>query len=166
MGRIGYRRVGLQCTDDLNERHHRNRIEEVGAHDAIGALGRRGNRGDRNRRGVACHDATVGHDVVELGEQRRLVVDGLTDRFDDDLAIAHGLEIGREGDATEDDVGRLLELALLLLLGEGGLHALLGHAQDLVVSVDNKHVATRLGANFSDSRAHEPAAHNTKTIHV
>ena len=65
---------GLLAFDDLDQRHHRGRVEVVEADHLFGAQGGVGDLGDRQRGGVRGEDRVPGRARVELGE------DGLLDR--------------------------------------------------------------------------------------
>jgi hypothetical protein len=48
-GGLNGRVVGLQAADHLDQRHHRHRVEEVHADEALRVLRRRGELRDRDR---------------------------------------------------------------------------------------------------------------------
>ena len=50
--------------DDLEQPHHRRRVEEVHADHALGCVARRGDRGDRQRRGVRRQHAVLADDLA------------------------------------------------------------------------------------------------------
>ena len=58
--------AGLQAKDDFHQRHHRHRVEEVHADEAVGALGRCCQLGDADRTGVGGHDHLGREHTVEL----------------------------------------------------------------------------------------------------
>ena len=60
--------VGGRRPHELDERKHRNRVEEVHPDDALGMLQRRRHLADRERRRVRDEQALLGDDVLERGE--------------------------------------------------------------------------------------------------
>ena len=60
--------VGLLALDDLEQRHHRDRVEEVEAHDPLRVLEVGGHLGDRQRRGVGRQHALGRDDLLDVRE--------------------------------------------------------------------------------------------------
>ena len=77
--------AGLVAADQLAQRHHRHRREEVGADDRLGPLGHRGDLGDRDRAGVGAEHRAVPADPVQLAEDLLLDLEALERRLDDDV---------------------------------------------------------------------------------
>src|SRR3546814_10976262 len=62
-------------SDHLDEAHHRRRVEEVDATDAVGALGDHRQLDDRERGGVGGEDGVVAHGGVGRAEQLVLALE-------------------------------------------------------------------------------------------
>ena len=126
--------AGARVVDDLDELHHRRRVEEVHADDVLRALGLRGEVGDAQRGGRRREDGARLADAVEVGEELVLDADLLRDGLDDDVDVAERLALGGPGESAEDRVGvALLEAALVDLAGEV-LGDLGGDGVDLVLA--------------------------------
>ena len=109
---------GVLADHDLDQRHHRCRVEEVEADDLVGAQGRFAHLGDRERRGVGGEDRVAGGGGIELAEDGLLDLDLLRHRLDHEVDVAE-LLVGRgAGDLAhhlgEAGVGLLLGQLLLL----------------------------------------------------
>ena len=64
--------VGDQRADQLDQRQHRDRVEEVQTQHALRVLGGRGDLHDRNAGRVGRqHRVGIGDDPVEFGEDAR-----------------------------------------------------------------------------------------------
>ena len=74
--------------------HHRHRIHEVHADDAVRPLGHAGDFGDRNRGGVAGEDGFGRSHLVELAEQLVLEFAVLGNGLDDELGAGRDGQIG------------------------------------------------------------------------
>ena len=86
--RRGQRRVvGLLALDDLQQRHHRDRVEEVEADDPLGVLEVGGHLRDRQRRGVRRQHALRRDDLLDVGEHRLLDRHLLEDRLDHEVGV-------------------------------------------------------------------------------
>ena len=103
---------GGDRADDLDELHHRRRVEEVDAAHQLGPLGGHGQFDDRQRRGVGGEDRVGLDDRVEFGEQRLLDGEVLDDALDHEVGERELGQIVGDGDAAEDReallVGQLL----------------------------------------------------------
>ena len=106
--------IGLLALDDLDQRHHRGRVEEVEADDLLGPQGRVAHLGDRERGGVGGEDRVPGRDRVELGVDLLLDLHLLRRRLDHEVDVAEGVVGGRALDQAHD----LLEPGVGLLLGQ------------------------------------------------
>ena len=103
------------AADQLDERHHRHRAEEVHPDEALAASrrDRRGERVDRDRAGVRGEDRGCGRERVELAPERLLDVDVLEHGLDDEIGVADGGQVRRRRHAAEDRVpGGLVQLSL------------------------------------------------------
>ena len=78
--------VGLRRAHELDEREHRDRVEEVHADDALGVLEVGAHLGDRERRRVRGEDALGRDDPLELGEDLLLHRHLLEDRLEHEVA--------------------------------------------------------------------------------
>ena len=76
-----------RAAHDLDEAHHRRRIEEVETEDALRAGRRLGDRGDRERARVRREDRVGRGDGVEHPEDRPLEVQILERGLDDDVGL-------------------------------------------------------------------------------
>jgi hypothetical protein len=70
--RVGDARLGHHALDHLDDLHHRHRVEEVVAGDALRPLALRGHRGHRERRGIGGEDAVLCDDSLQCLEQLSL----------------------------------------------------------------------------------------------
>ena len=152
--------VGEHRGDDLDERLHGRRVEEVDPEDAFGPRGGLGEADDRHRRGVRGEDrGRVGDDLVELGEDRLLDVLVLARGLDDELPVG---EIGDVGGEPQTRQRRLRlggrELALLHGLGQGLLDPSATGGNRVVADLGDDDVAAGLREHLGDARPHEPAA--------
>ena len=84
--------AGLLAGHDLEQAHERRRVEEVHAHDALGAGHGGGEVGDRQRRGVGGQHARRVDHVGQLPEQPALGFQRLGDGLDDQRARGQVLE--------------------------------------------------------------------------
>src|SRR3546814_9017246 len=72
--------AGREAADQLDQPHHRHRVEEMDANEAR-RIGRRlGKAGDRDRAGVGGEDRGVGKMLTDAGEDRALDFLALGDR--------------------------------------------------------------------------------------
>ena len=97
--------VRLGRVDDLDERHHRDRVEEVEADQALGVLQLRADLVDRERRGVGGEDRVVGDVLLDLGEDLLLDAELLEDGLDDPVAVGEVGLVGGAGDERLQPVG-------------------------------------------------------------
>ena len=102
VGRLDDLGVGLLALDDLDQRHHRGRVEEVEADDLLGPQRRVAHLGDRERRGVRGEDRVPRRDRVELGVDRLLDLHLLRRRLDHEVDVAERVVGGRPLDQADD----------------------------------------------------------------
>ena len=89
--------VGLRRLHDLDQRHDRDRVEEVEADEALGVLQLRADLVDRQRRGVGREDRVVGDVLLDLGEDLLLDAELLEHGLDDPVAVGEVGLVGRAG---------------------------------------------------------------------
>ena len=87
--------VGGRRAHELDEREHRDRVEEVHADDALRMPQLGCHLGDRQRRGVRDEQALLRDDLLERGEHLALDGDLLEDGLDHEVAAAEGSRVGR-----------------------------------------------------------------------
>jgi hypothetical protein len=110
--------TGQQARHELDERQDRHRVEEVHAHDLLGAPRRDRELHHRDRGGVGrLHGVRILHDLVQPAEQVHLGGLVLHDRLDHKLAVGEFVEVGRGADPPQR------------LLGVVDLSSVLGTAQ-------------------------------------
>lgn len=152
---------------DFDQLHERDGVEEVQTHEVLGALRGGGHVTDGQRRGVRREDRVLGADLVERREQLALDLEVLDDRLDDQIAVAHVGELGRERHTAQD--GGLVVLGELAL-GDGLAEELVDLALALgaggVVHLTHDHVQTRLGGDLGNARAHETATDDADLLDV
>ena len=78
------------AVDDLEQRHHRDRVEEVEADDPLGVLEVGGHLGDRQRGGVGGQHALGRDHGLDVGEDLLLDLHLLEDRLDDEVGVGEG----------------------------------------------------------------------------
>ncbi len=79
--------VGLRRLHDLDERHHRDRVEEVEADEALRMLQLRADRVDRQRRRVRGEHGRLRDVLLDIGEHVLLDTEFLEDGLDDPVAV-------------------------------------------------------------------------------
>ena len=89
--------IGVRRLHDLDQRHDRDRGEEVEAHEALGVRELRADLLDRERRGVRGEDGLGGDELLDLGEDVLLDLELLEDGLDDPVAVG---EVGLVGGAA------------------------------------------------------------------
>ena len=90
--------VGQRRAHELDEREHRDRVEEVHPHDALRVLEVGAHLRDRERRGVRREQALRRDDALELGEDLLLHRHLLEDRFEDEIRACEDLPARAAGD--------------------------------------------------------------------
>ncbi|MDT4846273.1 hypothetical protein FQZ97_802890 [compost metagenome] len=153
------------AADQFHQRHHRHRVEEVHADEAVGARGGGGQLRDRDRRGVRRDDHLGAHQLVHLLEDLELERVVLGGGLDDELRALQVVVVGRALDQRQRG-GLLLGRELFLLdqaveaardggdaLVDGGL----GH-------VDHHHVDARYRAGLGDAVAHGAGADDAHSL--
>src|SRR3954452_16353791 len=153
----------LVALDHLDQAHHRRGVEEVEAHDLLGAAGGLAHLGDRESARVRGEDRVAGSDLVELCEHGLLDLHPLGHGLDDEVDVAEALVLGGPVDATEELLGLLVGLLLrdLLLLDQAGelalrhlLRLLEALVDELLVDVLENDVDVRGGEHLADLPAH------------
>jgi hypothetical protein len=104
----------VRGADDLDQRQHRRRVEEVQPDDALRGPGRVGDLRHRKRRGVRGEDRGRRQDAVELAEELALDVEVLERGLDHELAAGKVGELSGEREAPEGRVLLVLREAFLL----------------------------------------------------
>ena len=149
-----------EAADDLDELHHRRRVEEVEADRALRDAEARAELGDRERRGVRADERVRAEHLEERHEDVELELHVLGDRLDHDVGARAGVAgVGRRGEA----IHRLMalfsgDLALaeeLLELRADGLH---GRKRAAVGGVEEAGRVAALGRDLRDPLAHRPRA--------
>ena len=151
--------AGLQAADDLQQRHHRHRIEEVHADVALGMRDRGRKLGDGDRRGVGRQHRVRRNDAVELLEDAQLDVEILGGGLDHQLRLGHGGIVGRALDAPEDrGPVRLADLILLDQADEAGADGGDALVDGGIVDVHHHHLESGHGGDLGDAIAHQASA--------
>ncbi len=89
----------LRGLHDLDERHDRDRVEEVEADDPLGVLQFRADLLDGQRRRVGREDRLGGDVLLDVGEHLLLDAELFEDRLDDPVAVG---EVGLVGRAVDE----------------------------------------------------------------
>ena len=82
--------VGPLGPHDLQQRHHRDRVEEVEPDHPLGVRQVGRHRGDRQRRGVGGQHALGRDDLLQLGPDLLLDAEVLEDRLDHEVGVGEG----------------------------------------------------------------------------
>jgi hypothetical protein len=144
--RLGHRRIRQLSGDHLDDLHHRHRVEEVVARDALRPLAGCGHGSHGERRGVRGEHGVGADDALEPREERALRGEILDDRFDHQLARRERLEVIDDLDAAQRGVdGPALELAALRELAEGLADRIPGLAGGARLGVENERARAALG---------------------
>ena len=162
LGAGDHRRVGDHGLDDLDETHHRRRVEPVQPDDARGATGAGGQLGDRQRGGVGGQHRLRREQPVELGEELLLELHPLRDGLDDQLAVLDRLERGAERDPAHQrgDVVLGQLAAGDRTAGRVG-DVPLGSLEALVVVLDAHDLDPGAGEHLGDARSHRAQSDDT-----
>lgn len=165
--------AGLVGTDDLDQLHLGDGVEEMETTETIRPLGGLGNLADGEGRGVGAEEGVLGSDLVEHGEQLLLGLQVLDDGLDDQISIlGGGLRVGTGLDLGHGlvDEGLLLGSILReLLLGdtlEGGGDDVLTLLESLGVEVNHGDVEGVLGGDLDNTGAHETGAKDGDVLDV
>eukprot|EP00754_Rhynchopus_humris_P035980 Rhum_TRINITY_DN176_c0_g1::Rhum_TRINITY_DN176_c0_g1_i1::g.252::m.252 len=160
---------GLVAGDDLDERHLRDRVEEVHAHDVLGVLRVLLHLVERQRRGVRREDRLAVQHAgrLEVLDHLHLQVHHLHRRLHDDLLAAQALVGHAAGDKRGAPVGlgtrHLLPLRLRVEL-------LLHEAKTLLdeVFLDVLQVHSRLlrGEPVRHAAAHHAGTDDAEVVHL
>ena len=122
--------LGHDRADDLDEVLHGRRVEEVDAHHPAGARVGGGDLGDAERGRVGRQDGVRTDDAVQHPEDRLLDLERLDDGLDHEVGVGEVLHLGRQRDAAEQLVGRLLRHLLALDRPTRGVLEVLASALD------------------------------------
>jgi hypothetical protein len=150
---------GRHRPDDLDERHHLRRVEEVQAEEALGPRGRRRLVDDCERGGVGGEPRLRLDDRVDLAPHLELEREVLRDRLDHEVAGGEVAVFRRRGDPPAHRVGvGLLELALLDRPRELLLDLADALREAVVVDLAEHDVVARLRGDLGDAVPHQPGA--------
>ena len=151
----------------LEELHHRRRVEEVHPHDLGGSAARHGELDDGDRGGVGGeHDLIAGH-LAEAREDLELGVESLGGGLDHEVDVGQRPEIDRTVDAAQERLGlQGLELAAFDRLADRSLDRRSTRFHQVGRAFDEGDVGARARRHLHDARAHEPAAHDPDPTHV
>lgn len=154
---------GVQGGDDLDEREHRDGVEEVQPQDAVRAAGGHAEPHDGDGRGVGRQDGLlVLDDLVEGGEDVGLGLGVLDDGLDDEVAVGEVVEAAGEDRPGQRVLGRdAVQFAALDGAFEGDGHPLAGGPGRGRVGFADDGVEACAGAHLGDARAHLAAADDT-----
>ncbi len=157
--------AGLVAADQLTQRHHWHRREEVGPYHALRALRHRRDLGDRDGTGVRRQHRVVSAHVVQRSEDVALDLDRLEHRLHDDVGVGSGVDVRGRGDPSHGGVGVLDgEPALLHEPVHGGPDGAAGALQRLVADVAQDHVVPGLSGHLGNARAHETSADDRQLL--
>jgi hypothetical protein len=158
--------AGEQRGNDLDQREHRDRVEEVEPDDVVRPARGHGQLHDRDGRRVGRQHRVVGLDGgVELPEHPELDVLSLGHGLHDQLAVGELAEVGHEAQTTVHRTGRrLVELAPLHRLGQRALDALAPGGQRPRVGLGHEDVTPGPSRHLGDARPHQPTPHDTDLL--
>ena len=151
--------VGRHGLDDLEQRHHLSRVEEMEADEPLGPLGRGRLVDHRQRRRVGGEHRAVLDDAVELLPHLELHPEVLGDRLDHEIAVGEVAVVERAVDAAADGLGvGLLHSPLL-----DGPRELFFDPSDplvetLLVDLAEHDVVAGLSGDLGDAMAHQARA--------
>ncbi|GAC1359784.1 MAG: hypothetical protein NVSMB42_19200 [Herpetosiphon sp.] len=94
--------IGGKTTDDFDQAHERDRVEEVHANDLLGTAGVCRDFGDRDRRGIGGKDGRGLAALIQPAKQVDLQVEALGGGLDDQVSIGKVGQIGRRRNAGKD----------------------------------------------------------------
>jgi hypothetical protein len=146
---------GDDSANNLDELHHRRRVEEVHPQDPRGLLRGDGKLGDREGRGVGGEDRVVGDDRIERGEDLLLEGQVLGNRLDDELAPGELGKICRIADPPVQRLG-VLGGEFAAADGPGGRlgEDALAMLECVAVDLDRDDRQAVTGEDLGDPRAH------------
>ena len=153
---------------ELDEREHRDRVEEVHADDALRMLEVGAHLGDGERRRVRREDALGRDDALELGEDLLLHRHLLEDRFEHEVAAREDVPLGAAGDERAEEA----RLAFAEPSAAHELGELVRDPRDRVVDLLLGEVAQHdrnLEAAQEEERElprHEPGADDADPLHA
>jgi hypothetical protein len=158
-GDVDHALVGHDGADQLDELHHRCRVEEVEPEDAV-----RAPRVDRDvhhgqRRGVGRQDRVPADDLVDTTEGVLLEAEHLRHGLDDEIAVGEDVPVGGPADPPDDVVAlALLELASGHVTVERPGDPRVAPLDRLTVELDERHRVPVPGDDLGDARPHRAAA--------
>jgi hypothetical protein len=146
--------VGQDRPDDLDELHHRDRIEEMQADELLRPARCHRKFRNRERRSIRGEDRIFLHDLVELRICLALELRVLDDRFDHDVAVGEVAERNGPLQAAEARV----ELPLLDGPGKIFVDPSEARVDKLLFHFADDGVVARLRRNLRDAGAHQATA--------
>ena len=167
-------RRGLDALDDLDQAHHRRRVEEVEAEHALGPRRHAGQLADRQRRGVRRENRVARRCGIELHEHGLLEIELLGHRLDHEVDVAEAVVAGGRADqgerAGELLVGLRARQPLLRhqrveLAGGQLLDPLAPGVDEPLLDVAQDDRNSRRGDQLCDLGAHRACAHDAGLEH-
>ncbi len=157
---------GVEGGDDLHERQDGDGVEEVQAHDPVGAAGGHAQAHDRDGRGVRGEDRfRVRHDLVEAGEDLDLGFGVLGHGLDDELPVGEVLQVTGEDEPGQGVLGGdPVQFAALHGPFEGDGDAFPGGPGRGGLRLGNDGVEAGAGAHLGDAGAHLAAADDADPV--
>src|SRR6267143_418267 len=158
----------LGAADHLDEFHHRRRVEEVHADDAVGALRRVRHLRDAQRRRVGRKDHVGRAQTIQLRVEIPFDVHLFEDRLDEDLGPRHRLlQIDDATDLGHDSVhfGRG-HLPLPDALRERFADPSKAAVHEALLDVSHRDLESRRGTRLRDPGAHRPRPDHRDLSHV
>ena len=154
-------RAGRDRLDDLQQRHHLRRVEEVQAQEALRALGRRRLVDDGERRGVGGEQRLLLDDPVELPPHLELGVEVLGDRLDHQVAVGELGVVERPVDAARSRrPPGTAPSAPSRPRARAASRSCRALVERLLVDLADDDLEARLRRDLGDAVAHQPAAQN------
>src|SRR5690606_3903131 len=151
--------AGLLATNDLNQRHHVHRVEEVHADEVFRTLEGLGQQVDRDGRGVGSQDGIFLHHAFHLGQHDLLDLGVLDHGLDHDVDIAE-ITVGHGRANGVERLGHLgrSHAALLDALAEqlGGL--VQTHLDTLFADILHQDRSALGGGLVGDATTHDAGA--------
>src|SRR5579885_2246111 len=163
LGKLDRRREssvgGLQRADHLDERHDRDGIHEMHAHETPGAARERGESGQGDGRSVTGKDDVVAEEPVGFGEDSALQLELFRDGFHGEIRGGNSGYVGDRREAGED--GGLIGFRKLAffhfaveIFGDGIESAV----EEALLDVAKDNFVTGARENMSDAVAHGAGA--------
>ncbi len=153
--------------DDLHQREHRGRVEEVHADDPLRPPGPPRHVGYRERRGVRGEHRVLPDDGLERAEELLLGVELLDDRLDDEVAFGEVGELGGRRQARERGVPLLgRQPAFLDAAAEVVGDPVAGAPAELLAHLAADRLDPRLHADLGDPGTHGAETDHSHPAHV